>query len=95
MIRQAKPNYFALYKSAVIQLKMDATAYNELLQEWYRLKRLHFDDDGHLILWEGQVEKIQELQDELDRYAEIIQKDIGEVAMLRALKEREHADDPD
>lgn len=92
-IRGAKPNYFAMYKSAVIQLKMDASAYNELLREWYRLKRLHFDDDGHLILWEEQLERVQELQDELDQYAEIIQKDIGEVAMLRALKEREHEAD--
>lgn len=92
MIRQAKPNYFALYKSAVIQLKMDATAHNGLLQELYRLKRLHFDDDGHLILWEGQAEKIQELQDELKRYADFIHKDIDEVDRYRALKEQEHAD---
>jgi len=92
-IRGAKPNYFALYKSAVIQLKMDASAYNELLQGWYRLKRLHFDDDANLILWEGQLEKVQELQDELDQYAEIIQKDMGKVAMYSALKEREHETD--
>ena len=89
-MRGWKPNYFALFKSAVIQLKMDATARNELLRELYRLTRLHFDDDANLILYEGQYERVQELQDELNQYAKIIQKDMDEVERYRTLKEQEH-----
>lgn len=84
-MRQAKPNYDILFKSAVVKLKIDADVYNELLRKACRFKELHFDDDANLILCEGQLAMAQELQDELKRCSDIIQKDIDEVDRCRAL----------
>ena len=92
-IRGAKQNYDILFKSAVVRLKMDADVHNELLREWCRLRQLRFDDDANLILWEGQMAQVQELQDELKRYFDIIWKDTDEVEKYRELKEKEHETD--
>lgn len=92
-IRGAKPNYDILFKSAVVRLRLDADAYNELLKKSYRLNQLNFDGEGELMLLKNHLEMADEVQTELKRYADIIQKDVDEVYRCRKLKEQEHATD--